>query len=348
MSQSFTLLTLAASVFAAMPAFADQTYETDVAIVGAGAGGSVAAVSAIEGGLDVVLLEKNAFAGGAGNFMEGSFAAESFMQKKAGVDLTKIEAFNAMAQYHHWRINAPLLKKFVDLSGDTIQWVWDHGVHWKEVKTAWRDKEDKTWHIYPSAGSLPKAMINTFKAKGGKQLLSTPGRKLITENGRVTGVEAVNKNGEKINVKAKYVILATGGYNWNTDMVKKTTGIDMIPVGTPGRTGDGIQMAFDVGAVGDNMGPMMINGAFMPAEGEAICNGPNKELRAIFRQGLLYVDSTGNRFFNEELTPRAVKPRGSARGYKAHGQRRLGGSVLFFNIGFERFQRSAPAARCKV
>ena len=52
----------------------------------------------------------------------------------------------------------------------------------------------------------------------------------------------------------------------------------MIPVGSPGRTGDGIKMAFSVGAVGDNMGPMMVNGAFMPAEGEAICNGPNKDL----------------------------------------------------------------------
>ena len=103
-------------------------------------------------------------------------------------------------------------------------------------------------------------------------------------------------------VKAKYVILATGGYNFDTDFVKKTTGIEMIPVGSPGRTGDGIKMAFSVGAVGDNMGPMMVNGAFMPAEGEAICNGPNKELRAIFRQGLLYVDGTGNRFFDEELT----------------------------------------------
>ena len=38
------------------------------------------------------------------------------------------------------------------------------------------------------------------------------------------------------------------------------------------------------------------------AYGEAICNGANKEVRALFRQGLLYVDSTGSRFFNEELT----------------------------------------------
>ena len=264
------VLIAAAVAMTFAPAWAaDQTYNVDVVVVGAGAGGTVAAVSAVEGGLKTLMLEKNAFAGGA---------AESFMQKEKGVKLTKIQAFNEMAAYHHWRINAPLVKAFVDLSGDTIQWVYDHGVHWKEVKTAWRDKADLTWHIYPSAGSLPKAMVETFKAKGGTLLLSTPAEKLIYKDGKVEGVVAKNAKGDTI------------------------TGIDMIPVGAPGRTGDGIKMAMDVGAIGDNMGPMMINGAFMPAEGEAICNGANKEVRALFRQGLLYVDSTGSRFFNEELT----------------------------------------------
>ena len=158
------VLIAAAVAMTFAPAWAaDQTYNVDVVVVGAGAGGTVAAVSAVEGGLKTLMLEKNAFAGGAGNFMEGSFAAESFMQKEKGVKLTKIQAFNEMAAYHHWRINAPLVKAFVDLSGDTIQWVYDHGVHWKEVKTAWRDKADLTWHIYPSAGSLPKAMVETLQ-----------------------------------------------------------------------------------------------------------------------------------------------------------------------------------------
>ena len=138
--------------------------------------------------------------------------------------------------------------------------------------------------------------------EGGTLLLSTPAEKLIYKDGKVEGVVAKNAKGDTITVNAKNVILATGGYNFNVDMVKKLTGIDMIPVGAPGRTGDGIKMAMDDGAIGDNMGPMMINGAFMPAEGEAICNGANKEVRALFRQGLLYVDSTGSRFFNEELT----------------------------------------------
>ncbi len=296
------LIALSVALVFSFPAFAEETYTADVCIVGGGAGGTVAAVSAVEAGLKTVLMEKNAFTGGAGNFMEGSFAVESPYQKEKGITLTPLEAFNNMAQYHHWRINAPLLKKFIEQSGETIQWVEDHGVKWKEVKSAWKDKKDMTWHIYPGAGSLPKQMTKLFVDGGGKLLLNTAGTKLLLDNGKVTGVEGKTDKGEVIYCKAPAVILATGGYNFNTEMVKETTGIDMIPTGSPGRTGDGINMAMEAGAVPDNMGPMMINGAFMPAEGEAVCNGPNKELRAMFRQGLLYVDGDGNRFFNEELS----------------------------------------------
>lgn len=297
------MLALAAAVTMSLPAWADKTYNADVVVVGAGAGGTVAAVSAVEGGLKTIMIEKNAFPGGAGLFMEGSFGVQTPYTKAKGMKWTATDAFNAMAEYHHWSINAPLVKAFVELSGDTIQWVEDHGVKWKELKTAWRNKAEETWHIYPYAGSLPKTMVELFKKEGGTLLLNTPGEKLITKDGKVTGVIAKDtKTGEKVTINAKNVILATGGYSFNTKMVKDLTGIDMTPVGTPGRTGDGINMAFEVGAVGDNMGGMMMNGAFMPAEGEAICNGANKEVRALFRQGLLYVDATGNRFFNEELT----------------------------------------------
>ena len=299
--RKISVMTLAMAM--ALPAMADRVLNADVVIVGAGAGGTVAAVSAAEAGLKAVVLEKMPFAGGAGNFMEGSFAVESFMQKKAGVKLTKLEEFNRMGEYHHWRINAPLVKRFIDESPETIQWVWDHGVHWKEVKSVWAGNKDMTWHIYPGAGSLPAAMVTAFEKKGGQILYQTPGKKLIMKDGKVAGVEAedlVKK--EKVTVNAKYVILATGGFNGNMKMVKDFTGAELIPAGAKGRTGDGIQMALDVGAVGDNMGPMMINGAFNPLENEAICNGPNKELRAIFRQSQLYLDGAGNRFFNEQLT----------------------------------------------
>ena len=160
----------------ALPAWADKVYETDLVVVGAGTSGTVAAVSAVEGGLKVVMLEKNLFAGGAGNYMEGSFAAESFMQKKAGIKLTKTEAFNRMAAYHHWRINAPLVKKFVDLSGDTIQWVWDHGVHWKEVKTAWRDNPVKTGTFTRARGLCPRRWSKSSRPRAARCFWAPPPR----------------------------------------------------------------------------------------------------------------------------------------------------------------------------
>ena len=99
---------------------ADQELHADVVVVGAGAGGTVAAVSAVEGGLKTVLLEGDAVPGGNGNYMEGSYAAESSVQKAAGVKLTAADSFNEMVSYHHWKANAPLVRRFVDESKYTI------------------------------------------------------------------------------------------------------------------------------------------------------------------------------------------------------------------------------------
>ena len=249
------------------------------------------------------MIEKNAFPGGAGLFMEGSFGVQTPYTKAKGMKWTTTDAFNAMASYHHWRINAPLMKAFVELSGDTIQWVEDHGVKWKEVKTAWRDKAEQTWHIYPYAGSLPKTMVELFKKEGGTLLLNTPGEKLITKDGKVTGVIAKDtKTGEKVTINAKNVILATGGYSFNAKMVKDLTGIEMTPVGTPGRTGDGINMARLVGAHVAGMHAVAGNAPYLPDVPPINqFSGPDelKQGRCALAQPWLWVDHTGRRFFNE-------------------------------------------------
>ena len=284
------------------PAYAaNQTYTVDLVVVGAGAGGSVAALSAVEGGLKTLLLEKNAFAGGAGNFMEGSFAAESFMQKEAGVKLTKIQAFNEMAAYHHWTINAPLVKAFVDESAETIQWVWDHGVHWKEVKTAWREKADKTWHIYPSAGSLPKAMIEQFKAKGGQLLLQTPAEKLIFKDGKVTGIQVTNKKDGTYTIHAKAVVDAAGGFGANNDLVSKYVPRlkGFATTNHPGATGDGLLLAEKAGAQLIDMTEIQTHPTVVPKVGEMITE-------AVRGNGAILINKDGKRFFNELNTRDAV------------------------------------------
>ncbi|MFR3635436.1 MAG: FAD-dependent oxidoreductase, partial [Sutterella sp.] len=244
---------------------ADQELHADVVVVGAGAGGTVAAVSAVEGGLKTVLLEKNAVPGGNGNYMEGSYAAESSVQKAAGVKLTAADSFNEMMNYHHWKANAPLVRRFVDESKYTIDWIQDHGVKFIEVTSMWPEKrkaKNLTWHIYPGkhGSSLIQAMTKIFTDKGGKLLTQTPGKELLMKDGKVAGVVAYNKEGDKITIHASNVIMATGGYLENDEMVKKYGAIPATPNGSPGHTGDGINMALSAGAVPDNMGLIVYNG----------------------------------------------------------------------------------------
>lgn len=286
---------------------ADQVINADVVVVGAGAGGTVAAVGAVEGGKKTVLLEKNAVVGGNGNFMEGSYAVGSSVQKKAGVKLTEEESFNEMMNYHHWKPNAPMVRRFVAESKHTIDWIQNHGVIFEEVTSMWPEKREAknlTWHIYPGklGSSLIAAMTKIFQEKGGTLLTETPGKELLMKDGRVAGVVAYNADGDKITINAKDVILATGGYLEDDAMVAKYGAVPAAPNGSPGHTGDGIKMALSAGAVPDGMGPIIYNGAFMPVKGEALCEGPNGQLRALFRQGFLNVNKLGDRFFNEEKT----------------------------------------------
>lgn len=286
---------------------AEQVLNADVVVVGAGAGGTVAAAGAQEAGLKTVLLEKNAVVGGNGNYMEGSYAVGSSVQKKAGVTLTEEDSFNEIMNYHHWKSNAPLIRRFVSETAKTIDWIEAHGIKFEEVTSMWPEKREAknlTWHIYPGkhGSSLIAGMVKTFKEKGGTLLTETPAKELLMKDGRVAGVVAYNKEGDKVTVHAKNVILATGGYLEDDKMVEKYGAVPALPNGSLGHTGDGIKMAMSAGAVPDNMGLIIYNGAFMPVPGEALCEGPNGQLRALFRQGFLNVNHVGDRFFNEEKT----------------------------------------------
>ena len=167
-----------------------------------------------------------------------------------------------------------------------------------------REAKNLTWHIYPGkhGSSLIAAMTKIFKEKGGTLLTETPDKELIFKDGRVAGVIAYNADGDKITINAKDVILATDGYLEDDAMVAKFGAVPAAPNGALGHTGDGIKMAFSAGAVPDGMGPIIYNGEFMPVKGEALCEGPNGQLRALFRQDFLTVNKLGDRFFNEEKT----------------------------------------------
>jgi succinate dehydrogenase/fumarate reductase flavoprotein subunit len=61
----------------------EMTKETDVVVIGSGATGLAAALSAAEGGAEVIVFEKQRSMGGTSNFFVGTFAVESAMQRES-------------------------------------------------------------------------------------------------------------------------------------------------------------------------------------------------------------------------------------------------------------------------
>ncbi len=304
--RSFAAALIAVATFS-VPAFAEKNMETDFAIVGGGTAGLAAAVQAIQGGAKVIVLEKQAKVGGTGNFCEGVFAAESKIQKRIGINVTKDYAFKLIMEYSHWKANGALAKAFVDKSAETIDWMDDLGIKIEYVGVGGHGGP-LTWHVIAPGPDYPKKnprdfhcerMINVFNKfvldNGGQILLQTPGTDLITENGKVVGVTAKDKSGEAIKIKSKAVIIATGGFANNKEMMKKyvTDYPDVIPVGNIGKDGDGIRMSEKTGAALEGMATVQ---AYRP--GLAGFH-PADQMIALAVQPYFWVTPRGERYTDE-------------------------------------------------
>ena len=133
--KKFVRTMTAAAVAAVMaPGFAaDVAYDADIVVIGAGGAGTAAAWAAVEKGLKVVTLEKQAMPGGTCKFSEGIFAVESSMQRNWNYGLTRDEAFQKIMNYGHWRGNAKMVRAFVNKSADTIDWMIANGVKFEKL-----------------------------------------------------------------------------------------------------------------------------------------------------------------------------------------------------------------------
>ncbi len=125
---------------------AGQNMNVDLVIIGAGAGGMSAGMAAVDEGLDMVVLEKNAIVGGGGNFMEGTFAVGSCLQKRDNIGTNPERQFRRVMDFHHWRINGAALNNWLKETANTIDWLEAHGINFEGVKTAFIDGT-RTWHM---------------------------------------------------------------------------------------------------------------------------------------------------------------------------------------------------------
>ncbi len=278
--------------------FAQSTMSADVVVVGAGAAGLAAAVTAAEGGAKVIILEKMPAVGGTTNYAEGIFAVESRLQREKNLNYTKDWAFKYMMEYTHWRANARLARAFIDKSPETIDWLEKHGLKFKEPAANYPGGY-MTWHIIDGRGkALAQTLYAQAQEKGATVLMRTAGKELIKDGkGRIAALIAEDAAGKKIRINTKTAVIATGGFINNKEMLDKYTafGPDIVPVGSSGKTGEGIRMAWAAGADAFGTDVLQLYRPGIPGE------GPESHLNAPARQPYLWVNQLGDRFCDESI-----------------------------------------------
>jgi fumarate reductase flavoprotein subunit len=277
-----------------------NSLKTDIAVVGAGACGLAAALTAAEAGAKVILFEKQKSPGGSSNFFNGTFAVESRLQREKFVMYSRDEAFQAIMEYTHWKANARLVRAIVDESAATIDWLMGQGVEFTDVITN-MPYTQPTYHLVKAHGAgAIKQLVMRAKEKGVDIRLGTAVTDLMKTGGRITGLLA-EEDGEEREVEAKAVIISSGGYANNKEWIKKYHGFDLgvnlIPMGNVDKMGDGIRMAWDAGAAAEGMNAAEII-SFGPVGADF---DSMNDLEVATSQPDLWVDPRGRRYCDEGI-----------------------------------------------
>lgn len=261
MKFGYSLTAAAAAAFLACGVnAADLT--ADVVVIGAGASGSAAALAAQQAGANVVLLEKTAFQAGAGSFAGGMFAADSAQQKMLKKTVSKEWLFRQYMDISGGFVNTRLVRRIIDEAGKTVDWLNENGCRMKLVSAGTGGAYNHigmpaTLHGYQDGGAKAlQGLLTSFEKAGGKALFTTPAQELMLENGRVVGVKAWSEDEEKaLEIRAKQVVIATGGFGGNADMLKAYAGSPYTLGEIKQNTGDGVTMAWKAGAAhrGENV-----------------------------------------------------------------------------------------------
>ncbi|MDU2674082.1 MAG: FAD-dependent oxidoreductase [Clostridium sp.] len=227
--------------------------EVNLLVIGAGGSGLTAAVEAATNGTEnILVVEKLSSIGGVTALSQGVIAGyDTQIAKKLGVNVTKEELYDILMGNATYRLDPKLASITVEKSGESIDWLIDTvGVPFdEEIRVGYGPLQ--MMHVMTGGGN---AIVEPFKKaledNNVELMLETPATKLLKDdNGNITGA-IVENEGKELKIKAKAVVLATGGYAGNKDLpgLLNPSYQGMLPVGFAGNTGDGLIMGSDVGA----------------------------------------------------------------------------------------------------
>ena len=200
-------------------------------------------------------------------------------------------------------INDPaLVETLCSNSADAVAWLGEQGIELSSVGAAGGASVKRIHRPVDSEGktiSVGSYMIPLLQAKceelGVEFIMNTTANEILTDaNGAAVGIAATDKNGAAVTVNAKAVVLATGGFGANLDMVVeyKPDLAGFMTTNAPGAQGQGIDMAVAIGAGTVDMDQIQIHPTVEANTAALITEG----LRG---DGAILVNAEGNRFTDE-------------------------------------------------
>ena len=200
-------------------------------------------------------------------------------------------------------INDPeLVETLCANSADAIDWLDEHGITLHNVssfggasvKRIHRPVNAEGKTVSVGSYMIPLLQENCEKA-GVKMMLDTTATEILTDaNGAAVGVKATGASGETVTVNAKAVVLASGGFGANLDMVVKYKPElkGFMTTNAPGIQGQGIEMAEAIGAATVDMDQIQIHPTVEANTAALITEG----LRG---DGAVLINAEGKRFIDE-------------------------------------------------
>lgn len=227
----------------------EEELSSDVIVVGGGAAGMAATIRLEEAGKSVILVEKTSSLGGTIRVSGGNQVVQgSKVQKEAGVTNDSVKSMEEDFLKNGDQLNdAELLGIYAKNVGTATDWLSDDvgvrynmegGLH--QLAEYAVDRE----LAYDGGAGAAQTLCDKVNATDANVLLNTVAKHLIVENGKVTGVEAESQKGKKYTLKADAVILATGGYGNNNDLLPASARNGLF-YGLDSSNGEGLVMAVE-------------------------------------------------------------------------------------------------------
>jgi fumarate reductase flavoprotein subunit len=256
-----------------------------------------AAIEAKNDGKNPVIFEKMPVAGG--NTLKSSSgmnASETKFQKEEGIEDSNDKFFEETLKGGHGTNDQELLRFYVDNSADAIDWLDSMGIKLNNLTITGGMSEKRTHR--PEDGSavggyLVDGLTKNVFEKEIPLFVNADVTEITEKDGQVTGVK-VNVEGTEKEVKSKAVVVTTGGYGANPEMLEaeKPELKGYVTTNSEGSTGDGIKMIEKLGGQTVDMDQIQIHPTVQQDKGILIGE-------AVRGEGGILVSQEGKRFVNE-------------------------------------------------